>query len=99
MTWLAKADPREAARRERRLGPESLDAGTLSLHDGYKFARAIISQQIKAQIDMELTLSWLELLVLPPSSHTQHVRCCGMRRAATARRRRRGRGRRLTAVG
>ena len=46
-----------------------------------------------------LTLSWLELLVLPPSSHTQHVRCCGMRRAATARRRRRGRGRRLTAVG
>ena len=46
-----------------------------------------------------LTLSWLELLVLPPSSHTQHVRRCGMRRAATARRRRRGRGRRLTAVG
>ena len=37
--------------------------------------------------------------MLPPSSHTQHVRCCGMRRAATARRRRRGRGRRLTAVG
>ena len=53
MTWLAKADPREAARRERRLGPESLDAGTLSLHDEYKFARAIISQQTKAQIDME----------------------------------------------
>ena len=52
-TRLAKADPREAARRERRLGPESLDAGTLSLHDEYKFARAIISQQIKAQIDME----------------------------------------------
>ena len=37
------------------------------------------------------TLSWAVLPALPPSSRTRHVRCCGMRRVAMTRRKRRGR--------